>query len=306
MKASRLFMLFAMQLGCVNYVYSQALNPQDVQFSENWLQQIRNGVADENLLTAAIVAKQHDSAFASELLGRALAVTEHGPLLLSTAVQNCFSETPVTACGDDSLFEEWIQIDGDNLEPYLYFVVRLADAGNFARALEALDAGLKATQHSIYFYDKSDFVAKQLVSVGFPKERAGWAAELYADSSANYSLYVKVLSTCVTQSIADANWKLACLFLGAKMQNTSEDLMSKVFGGAIQRDVLKAVGADEDVIQLVIEHNEWVSKARDMANAKAQWLPRMYETGERPDSFIEDTREATEFEAILRTIYRTQ
>lgn len=81
--------------------------------------------------------------------------------------------------------------------------------------------------------------------------------------------------------------------------------MPKVFGGAIQRDVLLAIEADQDVIDLVIEHNEWINKARDLANEKVDWLPTSSDSF-APDTYIGDYNESTEFEAILRAIYRTQ
>lgn len=291
----------------VNGVYAQfEFTDKDAQFAQSLLQELRAGVDDEKLLAAILVARPHDEVFANELLLRALQSLDHDPLLLSTAIQSCFSELPASSCTDNALFEELIQVDHNNLEPYLYYTVRLAEAGNFERAMEVLNEGLETERHSIYFYEKADLLEPQLVSFGYQADEASFPAAIYAGSSTNYALFVKILSICKTQSVSNADWKLACLFLGAKMQNTSEDLMPKVFGGAIQRDVLIAVGADQDIIQLVIEHNEWINKVRDIANEKVDWMSTSATTLDQPASFVEETRKATEFEAILRQLYRTQ
>lgn len=302
-----LFAISVIQTVLINCAYSQfELRDKDVQFAQSLLQEFRAGVTDDKLLAAILVARSHDEAFSNELLSQALQSLDHDPLLLSTAIQSCFSERPASPCEGNALFEELIQVDHNNLEPYLYYTVRLADTGNFERALKVLNEGIKAERHSIYFYEKSDFLESQLVSLGYPAVEASFPAAIYAGSSTNYSLFVKILSICKTQSVSNADWKLACLFLGAKLQNTSEDLMPKVFGGAIQRDVLIAAGADQDVIQLIVEHNEWINRVRDMANEKVDWMSNTATTLDQPTSFVEETRKVTEFEAILRQLYRTQ
>lgn len=302
-----LLAVIAIQLALVDGAYPQdGLRDKDIEFSQNWLEQVRVGVSDENLLGAAIVARLHDETLASTLLTRALESLEHDPLLLSTAVQSCFSASPLTLCQDNSLFEALIQVDQDNLEPYLYLMLRLVETGNAALALETLNSGMAADHHDIYYHAKARFLEAQLLSAGYPPEEASYPAAVYADASANYSLFLKVLSTCTTRSSANEDWKLSCLFLGARLQHTSQDLMSNVFGGAIQRDVLRAVGADADVVQLIVEHNEWINKARDLANEKVAWMSPSSTTLDQPESFIREKTGVTEFEAILRAIYRTQ
>lgn len=303
----KLIFIFISQLAFINSSYSQyELREKDIQFGENWLEQVRVSVPNQDLLVATIVAQLHDSALASELFSKALESLEHDPVLLSLAILNCFSEDPINACQDNALFEELIRINPDNLEPYLYFMLRLAETGDTNRALQILNQGMEATQHNIYYEDTRDVVQSKLVALGYPQEEAIFPADVYANISPIYLMYVNVLSTCKAQSVLSNEWKLSCLFLGARLQHISYSLLSNVFGGAIQRDVLIAVEADEDVIQLVIEHNEWVTKIRDLLNEKAEWASRTATTLDQPNSFQKDRNETSEFNAILRAIYRTQ
>lgn len=298
------FIIFTCQLCFIGNTYSQAgLRDEDILFSQGWLEQVQTSGLKDDLLVAAIVAQAHDLSLASQFLSKAMEMLEHDSILLSAAIYHCYSGGPSEFCQDNSIFEELIQLDSDNLEPYLYYLVRLIDTDDEEGALQVLTQGMETTQHNDYFFDKVKIINQKLVSAGYPSEAARYPSNVYANAPTFYSIYANINSICSKQSITSQDWKLTCLFLGARLGNSSKGMLPNVFGGAIQRDVLIAIDADPDVIQLISERREWDNKIRDLAAEKLGWWTNPFE---QPESFINEQMEIPEREAILRAIYRTQ
>lgn len=300
-----LLFICSLQLALVGNAYSQyELRDQDIEFGKNWLEQVQVNNADEDLFVAAIVAQAQDPSLSSQFFTKALDVLEHDNLLMSAAIYHCFADTTSGFCKNDAIFEEAIRLDPDNLEPYLYYAVRLIESGDDERALNVLNQGMETTAHNDYLWDKEKIIKQKLMAVGYPVEEVHYPAGVYTGVGAYYAFYSKILSACPKLSVSNNDWKQSCLFLGARMGNSSKGLMANVFGGAIQRDVLIAIDADPDVIQLIVERREWDNTLREVAAKKLDWWFKQFE--QPPESFVKALREIPEREAILRAIYRTQ
>ncbi|MES2625466.1 MAG: hypothetical protein V4628_09315 [Pseudomonadota bacterium] len=301
-----LFFLCSLQLTLVGTAYSQVeLREQDIAFGKSWLEQVQVNNSDDDLFVAAVVAQAQEPSLAGQFFTKALDVLEHDSLLMSAAVYHCFSGGVSEFCKGDAIFEEAIRLDPDNLEPYLYYAVRLIENGDENRALSVLNQGMETTTHNDYMWDKEEVITQKLTSVGYPvEEDVRYAAGIYTGVGAYYAFYSKLLSDCPKLSVATDDWKLSCLFLGARMGNSSKLFMANVFGGSIQRDVLIATDADPDVIALIAERREWDNKIRDLLATKVDWVAKPY--SEQPPEFLKEQREIPEREALLRAIYRTQ
>ena len=299
-----LFIILAGQLWLIGTTYSQTeLRDEDIQFGENWLEQIQASGLNDDLLVGAIVAQSHDPSLAARFLSKAMESLEHDTLLLSAAIYHCFLGGTSEFCQDNALYEELIQLDSNNLEPYLYYTVRLIKTGDEESALQVLKQGMETTQHNGYFHDKVKALNEKLVSSGYPAEQVSYPSGVYANAATYYAIYANIHSACPRLSISSNEWKLSCLFLGARLGNSSKGLLPNVFGGAIQRDVLIAIDADPDLIQLIIERREWDNKIREIGAEKLDWWSSPLEY---PESFIKEQMEIPEREAVLRAIYRAQ
>jgi hypothetical protein len=299
-----LFAVFCIQLCLVENSYSQEqLSPDDIEFSKTWLVQVQQRNSNDDLIAAALVAQGQDPSLAAQFIDKATSTMPPSSLLLSTTVYHCIAGGPSNLCKDNSLYENLIQLEPDNLEPYLYYMRRLLDTGEEERALNVLKQGIDVARHDDYYFDKVRLVRDKFIAAGYPEAQAFVPAMLYADAVAYYAFYARMLADCPKLSVANVDWKQACLFLGARMGNSSRGWMASVFGNSIMRDVLIAVGADQEVIDLIIERREWDNKVRIIAGEKLDWWN---DTLDQPETFKQDLMTIPEREAILRALLRTQ
>ncbi len=304
MTARILLLVCSLQLALSGNTYAQEqLTPEDIEFSRNWLVQVQQRNSNDDLIAAALVAQAQDPSLAAQFLDKATSVLPPSSLLLSSAVYHCIAGGPSELCKDNSLYENLIKLEPDNLEPYLYFMRRLLDTGDEERALSVLQQGIEVSRHNDYYYDKVRLVRDKFVAAGYPADTAHGPAMLHADAVAYYAFYARMLADCPKLSVASVDWKQACLFLGARMGNSSKLFMANVFGNSILRDVLIAVNADQAVIDLIIERREWDDKVRIIAGERLDWWN---DALDQPETFKDDLMAIPEREAILRALLRTQ
>lgn len=298
MKQNFLLLLFA--LYAANSYAQFELTEEDVKKANNWLESTAD-FADEKLLAGALIAEKVKSPHLDQILYGLATIEDANAVTLSVLSYHCLSGKEASFCNDNKIYHRLIEKDSDNLEPYLYLATSLFEQSKQEESLTQLKLGLNTKKHNDFYADKITILMEELINQGYSKKYVHLPAGIYADVVTWYQVYSKLYNMCKSQSPSSVVWKETCLFLGARLQNSSSSMIANTFGGSIQRDVLIAIGADEDLIDLISERREWDNKIRDLANEKLGFLsdPEKY-----PETFKQDAINIPEREALLRELYR--
>lgn len=275
----------------------------EAEFGRNWISGISMSSPGEDILVAAMLAQQFQPSSAPELLEMELAEPELDKLRLSIAHYYCRNNTAANICIEHVFADELIASDPDNLEPYLYAMVSLLDAGNDAAALTVLARGNAATEANTYHFDRLNMVRARFRSADYPQDSINEAAEALAGALDTYLLYVKLLSICTEKSAASTEWKTQCLALGGKLVTLGNTVVQNIHGFAIQRDALGDTPADSASKAAIIEKMAAYNQIRDAAAARLGWVKNI---ALKPDLVYDEINEFGEIQAIERAIRRLE
>jgi hypothetical protein len=275
----------------------------EIEFQNAWISNISNTSAAEDILIAAMFAQQNQPTAAPELFSIELASPAHNRMRLSIAWYYCRDNKAVPFCSTASITEKLIGLDPNNLEPYLYSMVELLDAGKDDEALAALVKGNSATEANTYYLDKINVVRSRLMNTGYPKDRINWASESVTGALSTYRLYVKLLSICTERSRDNTSWKEQCLAVGKKLETVGNTVVQNVHGFAIQRDALGDSAEENRFKADIVERMAAFNQIRDDANARLDWV---LDSALKPGLIYDEINAFGEIEAIKRALSRSE
>ena len=224
-----------------------------------------------SILVATMFAQQYQPDSMPTLLAIELGTTEYNTLRYSLAAYYCLAGGTASVCNIASFGHELINLDQDNLEPYLYTMVKLAEAGNPEAALAALTRGNLAVDTNNYYFDKLQLLRASLAGAQYPQDKINGASESLAGAALMYGFYAKVLSLCAELSQENASWKSQCLALGSRFENEGRTAMQYIFGLALQRDCLGASALENAQRAAVLARRDSFNAIRDQAGEKLDW-----------------------------------
>jgi hypothetical protein len=269
-------------------------------FSLNWLNDIAASTREDDLLVGTMLAEHHDASLLPQFFSQPLETADKQKLKLSVAINHCQVDDSSEFCLTTSLENELIQLDPDNLEPYLYAMAYEMKIGDEEGALDYLVQGLSTTQTNDYYLEKLTFVRNKLIDIGYPADEVNWAAETYAGTNF-YAFYQQVLTTCTEQSATDGRWVQPCINLGRRLEESGKTAFANVFGFAIQRDVIKTSTTNLEDLQAVLDRELTYRDTLDQAAEKLEWWS---DRSVQHDFYYEELLPYGEFSAITRALER--
>jgi hypothetical protein len=248
-------------------------------------------------------AEQNQPAIVPDLLSTEFASAEYNQMRLSIAYYYCRDNAEASFCLTNSIAEKLVSIDPNNVEPYLYLMVSLLDAGKDDEALAALIDGNQASGANAYYLDKVNIVRNRLLDTSYPKDRINLVGESVTGALSTYFFYVKLLAVCTEKSRGNIEWKEQCLELGKKLETTGNTIVQNVHGFAIQRDVLGDSAAENVIKADIVERMAAYNQVRDDGNARLDWW---FDVALKPDLVYREINEFGEIEAVKRALARIE
>jgi hypothetical protein len=276
------------------------LTDAEHNFSLNWLKDVAASTREDDLLVGTMVAEYHNPSLIPQFFSRHFETLEKKRLKLSIAINHCQIDGTSDFCKTSSLETELIQLDPENLEPFLYAMAHEIDVGDEAGALDYLIQGLRTAQTNDYYLEKLTLVRNKLIDIGYPADEVNWAAETYAGHNF-YAFYQHVLAVCTEQSSTKSQWVQPCMKLGRRLEEAGRTAFANVFGFAIQRDVIQASATDLENLQAVLDREKTYRQALDRAAEKLVWWS---DRSLQHDFFYEELLPYGEFSAIARALER--
>ncbi len=299
-----LFCSLLMQAFLASAIHAQGEpSAAETEFGKSWISAISASSSAEDVLVATMLAQQHEPASVTRLLGMELDSAEHEAMRLSIAWYYCRNNPAAAFCTGQSFADELIALDPANLEPYLYSMLALLEAGRDDAALAALTAGNAATHANTWYLDKQNLVRERLKVAGYPEGRLSLASESLPGALDTYFLYAKLLSVCPGKSAVSIEWKEQCLTLGRKLTLLGNTVVQNIHGLAIQRDTFG--GSVEDLASRaqIVEDMAAYNRIRDLANEKLDWV---LDPSRKPDQVYADINEFGEIQALERALQRLE
>lgn len=271
----------------------------ELDFSASWLTNTSSTSSGTDVLIGAMFAQQNQPNRTPDFLAFTLTSSEHTKLRYSLIAYFCFFSATDPLCENTAFDTQLIALDPNNLEPYLYSMLRLVDRQNAEAALLALTQGNSAPQMNNYYFDKLSLLRSRLAMAGYPERQINGASEGLAGASTMYALYSKVLAVCMERSAENAEWKAQCLNLGRRLENEGKTAMQNVFGFAIQRDSLGNSALDEEERVSVLARTDDFNAIRDKASQQLEWWNN---TSLKTDELYRNMVELGEIQAVRQAL----
>jgi len=203
-------------------------------------------------------------------------------------------------CAGASYIEQLKNADPDNIDPYLYALVQLADINNYQGAYSALIEGLETDITNDYYLDKLKLSRHKLKEIGYPAEPINTAAESVT-TIGFFTMYYRVLAICPEQSLTSTDWKSACLGLGKRLEESGKTALTNMIGFGLQRDVLKNNPTEQEALELnaVLERRAAYVLVRDTLPLKVDWWMN---PAARPGSYYDAAIELGEMPAMKQLL----
>ena len=231
---------------------SPILNAQSEFTEEEDLRNIQWLEDDENslsvsVLTTALTSHHYNPEGSLAFLYNTEFDVFENRFRLNILLEQCRNFPNFGYCDGTTLEYSLVEVDSDNLSPYLYLFTHFVHENDMENALESLRQGLQTSMTNDYYVEKVMFLREELGKVGFFGHQANLATELLSQNSL-LSMYLSIIPTCVQQSKTDEMWKSVCLALGERLEKGST-FFSNVYGAAICRDVVSATSSNtEDIL----------------------------------------------------------
>lgn len=301
-----IYICIFLQLLLANVAYSQ-FEPTiaELDFSEKWTKSIPEGSPEEDILLAAMFSLRDDRKEALDYLSVPMKSIQNKKIRLSFLAEYCLVQEsePSICIGND--FDRQLQaIDADNIQPYLYSMVKMVKLKNDQNALASLRRSNKTASTNDYLFDKVNFVRGKLAAIGYPKDRINYAAETLTDVLSLYAFYSKVHSICKERSVVDDDWKQNCLLLGRRLESyTNKNAYQYAFSFAIITDSLGKTPEEEKERDAVFMRKIAFGKLRDLASEKFEWWSNRALIN---DEYYEDISELGEVRAIRKAVEQSE
>lgn len=272
---------------------------EEREFSSAWLAKTSKTDSDDDLLIAAMFARQFQPSEVSKFLSIERSNPSYNKLRLNLTAYYCLLNDDTSFCEGSLYDEQLISNDPDNVEPYIYSMLRLSKSNNDAAALLALNAANRTAQTNNYYFTKVKLARKKLATAGYPEVRRNAASEFLAGALPMYTIYGKMLSLCKEKSVESTDWKDQCLSLGRRLETKGKTAMQFVFGNALQLSCLGKTSSEEKERSIVAARKEAFNLLRDKAGKKLPWWSNW---SLKSDGLYKDMIELGEIEAIKKAL----
>ncbi|GAB1268085.1 hypothetical protein NBRC116493_13380 [Aurantivibrio infirmus] len=303
MRKFSVYVVIFLQFLLASVVYSQfEPTSEELEFSEVWTKSISEGSPEEDVLLAAMLSLRDDRREALDYLSVPMKSIQNKKIRLSFLAVYCLVQESVLEICEDNDFDRQLQtIDADNIQPYLYSMVKQRKDDD---ALASLRRANNTTSTNDYLFDKINFAREKLASIGYPKDRINYAAENLTGVLSLYGFYLKVHSVCKEKSVVNESWKQNCLLLGRRLESyTNKNAYQYSFSFAIITDSLGKAPEEEKEREAVLKRKIAFGKLRDLASEKFEWWSNRALTS---DEYYKDINELGEVQAIRKAVEESE